>query len=616
MNGRAVCIPQRGKRYGAAPGAAAVGTLILWLALPAVAAAQATPSLPPVREPQTHKFHYSAYEEATIAGALSELGFAREDDAEGKLVESIHPVRLEVIEERDPAPRFLNVFHVVTRSYVSEREILLRPGDAYRQTLADETRRNLGALPQLSLVLVVAAKGSAPDRARIVVITKDVWSLRLNWNIALTSSGLEGLTVNPSETNLLGTQQTLGLQFSWLPQSYSLGGQYAVPRVLGSHVAASADAGLIFNRASGAREGSFGDAQVTYPLWSSRAEWSWGAGASWLAEVTRLYSGGRVASFTLDPQASCGQPSSLCVPWAYLTDVADGRAFVTRSFGWAVKHDVSVGFEARKSRYRLPDLSLYDPATVQAFDRTRVPLSDDRVGPFVEYSTYSTDFLRILDLESLALQEDYRLGPQGYLLVYPVLAALGSSRSFVGLSAGLAYTGALADGLARGSVDSTTEVETDTGNVKDGSLRTGVRVASPRFRAGRVVLDAVLQNRYANRLNRLSYLGGDSRLRGYPSQYFVGSNLLGVNAEYRSRPWQFLDSLQLGGVLFYDAGDAFDRWKDLRLRQAAGFGARVLFPQLDRIVFRADVGFPLARTLPPGVSPVSFFVTFGQAFSP
>jgi hypothetical protein len=154
------------------------------------------------------------------------------------------------------------------------------------------------------------------------------------------------------------------------------------------------------------------------------------------------------------------------------------------------------------------------------------------------------------------------------------------------------------------------------GEVRDGSIRTAVRLASPRSRAGRIVADAALLDRYANYLNRLSYLGGDSRLRGYPSQYLVGSRLLTANVEYRSRAWQLLESVQLGGVLSYDTGDAFDRWKDLDFRQAAGFGARVLFPQLDRIVFRADVGFPLARQLPQGVPPVNFFVTFGQAFSP
>ncbi len=592
-------------------------SLLLLLALPAVAAAEDAPPLPAEGSaPETRMFQYSAYEEATISAALAELGFTRDAHPEGKTVESIDTVRLEVIEERDPAPRLLNVFHVVSRREVIEREVLLERGGIYRQALADETRRKLATLPQLSLVLVVAAEGSAPDRTRGLVITKDVWSLRLNWNLALSRGGIEALSINPSETNFLGTHQTAGLLFNWLPRSYALGAQYAWPRVLGSHVTAFADAGLTYDSTTGRREGSFGDLVVSLPLWSSRTEWSWGAAGSWLTEVTRRYSQGQLASFTDDPRITCAGPSPPgCLPDAYLTDISDVNAFVTRSFGWAVKHDLTVGFDARRSRYGLPDPSGFTPALVEAYQQARVPVGEDRVGPFLQYRTYSSDFVRVIDLETLALQEDHRLGPEAYLRLYPVLRSLGSSHDLIGVSAGISGTVAIGDGLARAGLESITEVRTHGDGVSDGSILATLRLASPRWKQGRLVVDGVLLDRYANGLNHLTYLGGDTRLRGFPSQYLVGTSALAVNAEYRARPWQILSSLQLGGVLFYDAGDAFDGWDRLHLWQAAGLGARVLFPQLDRVVFRIDVGFPLARPLPAAVPPVSFFVTFGQAFS-
>jgi hypothetical protein len=40
-------------------------------------------------------------------------------------------------------------------------------------------------------VLVAPTQGSAPDRVQIVVVTKDVWSIRLNWDIAFSNGGLE-----------------------------------------------------------------------------------------------------------------------------------------------------------------------------------------------------------------------------------------------------------------------------------------------------------------------------------------------------------------------------------------------------------------------------------------
>jgi hypothetical protein len=603
----------------------AILAILLSLGPPILAAAQGTAygagapgAAPPAaadEAPATRAFRYSEYEDATIAGALSHLGLERDPAPDGKVVEAVHVVRLEVIEERDPAPRLLNAFHVLTRTEVVRREVLLRPGDVFRQALADETRRKLAAgLPQLSIVLAVAARGDASNRTHLVVVVKDVWSLRLNWDASITSGGLERLSINPSETNLLGTQQRVGLLFDWLPESYSLGANYGAPRVLGSRVAVALDAGLVFERATGSREGSFGNAQVTSPLRTSRDEWAWGVNASWLDEVTRLYSDGRVAVFALDPRTSCAATPELCVPWAWQTETAGASAFVTRSYGWAVKHDLSAGFDAQTSRYTVPDRTLRDPATVEAFEQTRVPLGEDRVGPWIGYRTYLTRFLRVLDLETFALQEDYRLGPRASLTVYPILRALGSSRDLLGLAAGVGYTIALGDGLARASVDSTSELRTEDGRVEDGSIQAGLRVVSPRTPAGRLVVDGVVVDRYANHLRRQSYLGGDARLRGYPSLFFVGSNVVAVNVELRSRPLQLLDSLQVGAVAFYDAGHAFDAWDELQLHHSAGAGVRMLFPQLDRVLFRIDLGFPIDA--PGGVAPASFFATFGQAFPP
>jgi hypothetical protein len=49
------------------------------------------------------------------------------------------------------------------------------------------------------------------------------------------------------------------------------------------------------------------------------------------------------------------------------------------------------------------------------------------------------------------------------------------------------------------------------------------------------------------------------------------------------------------------------------LKHSVGAGARLLFPQFDRTVFRIDWGLPLADEYrgPSG----AFMITFGQAFS-
>jgi len=220
----------------------------------------------------------------------------------------------------------------------------------------------------------------------------------------------------------------------------------------------------------------------------------------------------------------------------------------------------------------------------------------------------------VLDFQTLGLQEDYRLGHEAYLRVYPMPRALGSSSDELGIYAALNYTLPLRDGLVRGTVESITEAQSST--LADASIAGGGEIVTPRTPVGRLVYDFEALNRYQNSLNQETFLGGDTRLRGYPSNFFVGSDVIVSNLEFRSRPVELLHTVEIGADLFYDVGDAAFGWNNLHMYQGVGGGFRALFPQLDREVFRVDFGFPVGagREL-PGVAPYTFFIAFQQAFA-
>jgi hypothetical protein len=137
--------------------AARVGGAV-W-ALGVVSSARAFAAPPPSAERANV---YSTYELETIDTVLSSRHETRDLKPEGKVIERVDVVPIDVFEPRDPLPSWLNTFHATTRRSVIHREMLLREGDPYSQTLVDETLRNLRALPQLSLVVVVATAGTAP----------------------------------------------------------------------------------------------------------------------------------------------------------------------------------------------------------------------------------------------------------------------------------------------------------------------------------------------------------------------------------------------------------------------------------------------------------------------
>ncbi|HEU4536906.1 MAG TPA: hypothetical protein VFS00_22440, partial [Polyangiaceae bacterium] len=565
--------------------------------------------------PESRTGAYSPYERSTIERVLARRGGSIEPAPEGKTIEAVDIEVLEVIEDRDPAPGFLNVLHHRSRDYVVRREVLLRPGEPYQKVVVDETARNLRRLPPLSLVVCVPTRGSAPGKVRLLVIVKDIWSLRLSTDVSYTSGGLEGLLLAPVEINLLGTQQSVGASFGYAPESYTVGLQYGVPRLFGSRVATSASGGVYVNRDRGEPEGSTGAFEVGLPLYSTRTPWAWSATASWSERVVRRYVNAVLGRF--DAEAT---PAEDGIPFQYRARSNFGRAFVTRSFGWAQKLDLSLGFRALAFDYATPGLGAYDPAAVDEFRRRNVPTGDTRVGPLVQARAYTTNFLRTHNVETLGLQEDVRLGHDLYLRVYPVARALGSSRDVLGVYAAAQYTVPLGDGYARASVESTTETEASSGRLSDGLLEARGRIVSPRFsnlrgaKAFRLVYDGVLVSRYRNYLNRTTFLGGDTRLRGYPSSFYVGKDYVSSNLELRTGSLDVF-SVLVGAAAFYDVGGAFNGFDQLRIHQSFGWGLRVLFPQINRVSLRLDLARPLETGgLPPGVSPLGFYAAFEQAF--
>jgi hypothetical protein len=548
----------------------------------------------------------SPYEEEAVTQALTELHATVDPAPEGKRIEQVEVERLEVLEDRDPFPfiHFLNDLHATTLPSVIRREVLVDVGQNYSQALVDETARNLRGLQQLSLVLTLALRGSTPDTVRILIITKDVWSLRLSFNIGFGSGGLEYFLLAPTETNLAGTHQIAVTKFVLDPATMTFGIGYREPRIQGRRLAFFVDQDVIVNRQSGDIEGTTGDIMITRPLYSSRAEWSWAVGSGWTNAIARHFVEAKLANFT-------AQGETDKIPWEFRNRRFIETASITRSFGWTQKDDFTLGGEVNLNTFETDDLSAHSPTNVQQFLATAVPPSDKRIGPYVEWSHYRTDFLPMLDYETLGLEEDYRMGLYASARAYPVTRVLGSSRNFLGGRGAVQYAAPIAKtGLVRGFVSVFAEGNSD--QLYDAQITANLRVASPSFLLGRFVLDGQALGRPANYMHRLDFLGGDTRLRGYPTKFFAGPNSLTYNVEYRSRPLEIL-KCQLAGVAFYDAGNAFTNWNQPGIHHSLGVGARVLIPQLDREVFRVDVGFPVGPR-PGGIAPAAFFVTFDQAF--
>jgi hypothetical protein len=445
---------------------------------------------------------------------------------------------------------------------------------------------------------------------RVLVLVKDVWSLRLNYDVEASDRSLNYLLLNLAEENLFGTHMTLGATFTLDPGSYSLGLSGQKRSLFGSDVDLTLSGSVIYGRASGRPEGSTGSLVYGAPFASLESRWAWGTGVYFRDETIRSYDGGRVARY--DAPSTVEQEA---LPVAYRSERLLGGYEVTRSFGRVHKLDLTFGVDADRRYYRWEAPAGTSADASRDFRREWIPVTDTRLGPFLQLFQHDERYLRTSDLETLGLEENHALGAAALLRLYPASRAVGSSRDLFGVLAAASYTVPLGDGLLRFGGMSRTEYERSGRHDADAFGR--VRVASPRLAILRVVLDGIVRSRYHDYLNRRFELGGDTRLRGYPPAGFKGAltgpSVAALNAELRSRSIGILGTAA-GVAAFYDAGDAAARVADLRFKQSVGFGARVAFPQFSRMVMRADWAFPF--TPAPGYKtfPGAVFITFDQAF--
>ena len=566
---------------------------------------------------------YSAFEVRTIDRVLKERKLELEPNPEGKRIEKVEIYTIDIFEKDDLdflkkvplaspltpiAVPVLNGIHWKSEDFVIERALLQNVGDPYDHVIGDELARNLRRLANFSLVVVVPVKGNTEDSIRLLVITRDIWSLRLNiTTFTVTSSGgIEQFSASPGEQNFLGAHQQVRANISILPGTTSIGAEYINPRAFSTWIGVGAAASLQFNTKTGTLEGSSGSAQAGQPLYTTRTKWAWNSSVAWSDVVVRRFLRGEVALFN-----ARSTPERDLIPDMYRNNAYRYSLAVTRSFGWQQKINVLFGGEVNLKDARLEGVEGYDPIGVAEFKRRRLPVGERRVGPFAGISSYSNDYMRIINHETLGLQEDVRLGQDLSLRAYPVLSALGSSRDFLGMSASAQYTFPLGkDGLLRVSAEST--VETNGVHVSDGSIGPDFRFSSPSTPIGRFIVDGGFFYRFANSRNRFSSVG--PRLRGYPTGTFIGRDLVYGTTEFRSKPVR-LASIQLGAAAFYDASDApDDLFRNPHLHHDAGFGLRALVPQFERIVYRLDFAVPLERPLPVGVPSFAVTFAFGQAF--
>jgi hypothetical protein len=568
---------------------------------------------------------FSSLEKLSIRRSLAELGMEIEPAPWDKVIGRIRIYNEDVFAEANWM-RFFNHFHVTTRESSIRAELTINEGEVWNDELIAESARRLKDPLYTGVVALLPVKSAEAGKVDLLVVTRDIWSLRLNTKYTIQEGSLTNFTMSLSENNFLGRRKTVAVGFLMDQGAISVGPLFIDKNFLGQHLDVRARVDKIFTRRSldvvtdaeppepnhfptndpgGIQddgklrsEGTTAVITVTKTLWSLASKWGGGGSFSYRNAVARGYYG--TGLFGYDDPLTVEEER---VPYEYRVRSWSATASATRQWGRRFKQGVEVGHRVASVTPSVLSTPAFapgaiDPTLLEHFKADVFPRDEVVSSPFIEYSIYQAKFATVRNVDTYELGEDIRFGPNASVTVAQSFKTLGSTYRFTRPSASAGWTIPWGrDGFAR--VSGSAGIRIQDGRTLDNSAGGQVRAATPTLPYFRLIAQVQFETRWNDESNNYFTAGSDSGLRAYRIDQFRGDRRFLAQIEARSQPFPFW-VLRLGGVLFYDGGGAADTFRTMKYAHDVGFGLRMLVPQSSRELFRFDLAFPLASA--PGTT--------------
>ncbi len=541
-----------------------------------------------------------SYEEAHALRAMQRLQLEPDLAPEGKRVAFVRIVRYQVLVDHEPFPTVFNWLHWLTTEKTVSRELLFEEGDVYDPEAVAESARNLRTMTIFSIARIQPVRAQKPDEVGILVVTRDLWSLRLESSFQTTDSHLDRLELRMTERNLFGRANRASVRYGVAPTTWSPGLLYFDRRVAAKPVSLLLAGDLVFRRSDDHYDGLILSGSLARPFFDLKQREGWTVPIVYQRFVVRRNQAGDVVS----------NDDGVPLVWDHRALAAD--ALWRRQYGGAYVLRMSGGFGiSRLDRGPNEETGLgdFDRDVQNRFRQDDLPPSRTDTGPVLGAAVFRSRFRTFRDLASFGVSEDVRLGPSLGASVRVPMFLFGSTNDAMIFSSSTTYA---EDWGGNGLVElaAAAEFRVEEGNAVDQRFLARLRGATPTVVLGRLVTRLEWMRQEADTRSNLVTLGGDNGLRGYPTQAFFArdADRIRGNLEWRTEPVT-LSYLHLGLAAFYDFGSIYTSPDDMRWRQSVGFGVRALLPQFNRFVLRFDI----AWALDPGFGGPGVGLESGQA---
>lgn len=582
---------------------------------------------------------FSSLERRSIERVLAASALVVEPQPWGKVIDRIEVVNEKVFAE-DNWLQFFNHFHITTRDWRIRNELTIGQGEVWDQDRVQESARRMHDPLYTSVVALLPVKSASPGRVGLLVVTRDVWSLRFNSQFAFQQGALTDLSFSLSENNFLGRRNLLALAVVMDPGSIAIGPLFIDKDFLGQHLDLRFSVSQIITRQAGKKfdpvtgtftripgdpvglqdggklhsEGSDATFSLTRPFWSLATKYGGGASFAWRNAISRSFTGANGDPYELFTDPGSG------LPFEYRRRTWSISANVARQWGDEWKHRLGFGYVLSSSQSSLlPSFDMFDQSARNTFAADVLPRSEVISQPFVEYSLFQPRYQTVRNVSTYDLAEDIQLGPSATVTLGQGLRTLGGDRNFTRPSLSLGYVLPWShDGYISSSASANLRFQSGSRwTTIDNSAAAQIRTAMPSFRLFRIVGELSVETRWHDTQNQFFAIGSDSGLRGYNLNQFRsprGESSRRVSGQLELRttpvPWWVL---RFGGVVFYEVGGVAASLHDLSLFHDIGFGLRVLVPQTSRELLRFDVAFPL-RSAPNNAAFQPHFISGFESY--
>src|SRR4029453_8874828 len=122
--------------------------------------------------------------------------------------------------------------------------------------LVAKTKRKISDPLFTTLVVVVPVMAQSDGKVDLLVVTRDIWSLRMNSQFEVQDGVLTLLSLSLSENNVFGYRKQAAFVFDMDLGQFSLGPQYIDKNIAGSRLQLLTRWSALFSRATREFEGT------------------------------------------------------------------------------------------------------------------------------------------------------------------------------------------------------------------------------------------------------------------------------------------------------------------------------------------------------------------------